>query len=229
MRRIASAICAFGGTITGDRGSTAQGKNKDIKTSIFRDKDDEVKAETVAVTPSSSAGTPPGSRGNQSRANHKYDELLPTRYYENENRLSWEFEETPPVGSDDDPDETQGQMNEGVSKTKAEDDDDNSRNGSSPTPSEDDRKPSSISDERRWFQSRWPRRRSTKMRYRCKLCGLPKQNHTCAYQQSLQRSIGIMVYPAVNAFTSGEPGLLAPNLTDMNNFVITQPGDASSY
>ena len=207
MRRIASAICAFGGTITGDRGSTAQGKSKEIKTSIFREKDDEEKAETVAVTPSSSAGTPPGSRVNQSRANHKYDELLPTRYYENENRLSWEFEETPPVGCDDDANDSEGQMNEGVSKTKAEDDDDHSRNGSSPTPSDDDQKPSSSPTNEDGSKAGGPEGDQPKMRYRCKLCGLPKQNHTCAYQQSLQRSIGIMVYPAVNAFTSGEPRL----------------------
>jgi len=58
-----------------------------------------------------------------------------------------------------------------------------------------------------------------KIRYRCKLCGQPKQNHTCPYQQSLARSIGTMVYPAVNAFTAAEPGVLAPALSEMNNFI----------
>lgn len=54
---------------------------------------------------------------------------------------------------------------------------------------------------------------------RCKLCGQLKQNHNCPYQQSLQRSIGVMVYPAVNAYTASEPGVLAPALSKMNNFV----------
>lgn len=60
------------------------------------------------------------------------------------------------------------------------------------------------------------------MRYRCKLCGQPKQNHTCPYQQSLQRSIGVTVYLAVNAYTADEPGRLAPALSDINNFVHGQ-------
>jgi len=66
-----------------------------------------------------------------------------------------------------------------------------------------------------------------KMRYRCKLCGQPKQNHTCPYQQSLQRSIGVTVYPSVNAFTACEPGYLTPALSEMNNFVNGQDSIAS--
>lgn len=58
-----------------------------------------------------------------------------------------------------------------------------------------------------------------KMKYRCKLCGQPKQNHNCPYQQSLQRSIAVMVDPTVHAYTSAEPGVLTPTLSDMNNFV----------
>ena len=228
MRRIASAICAFGGTITGDRGSSAERKGVENKPSIFREKDEGVKSESIAVTPSSSAGTPPGTRGHQTSSNDTYDELLPSRYYENENRLSWEFEETPPVGSDGDSDDPLETGNEGRTGIKADDEDDPSRIDSSPTPSEDDQKPSSSSVNEDDSKAGGPEGDQPKMRYRCKLCGLPKQNHTCAYQQSLQRSIGIMVYPAVNAFTSGEPGLLAPNLTDMNNFVISQLGDGSS-
>ena len=222
MRRIASAICAFGGTITGDRGSSKHGKNKEPKQSIFREKDDGIKAEVATVTPSSSAGTPPGSRGQQSRASHKYDELLASRYYENENRLSWEFEETPPVGAEED--DTNG--NEDTTKTRQENSYDPARVGSSPTQSDEDngQKPSSSPTNEDGTKAEGDQ---PKMRYRCKLCGLPKQNHTCAYQQSLQRSIGIMVYPAVNAFTSGEPGLLAPTLTDMNNFVSHPGGDSS--
>jgi hypothetical protein len=60
---------------------------------------------------------------------------------------------------------------------------------------------------------------SNKMKYRCKLCGQLKQNHECPYRHSLHRSIGVMVYPAVNSFTAAEPGTVAPPLTHMNNFV----------
>jgi len=68
-----------------------------------------------------------------------------------------------------------------------------------------------------------------KMRYRCKLCGQPKQNHTCPYQQSLARSIGVQIYPCVNAFTAAEPGTIAPALSDMNNFVdVKEPGSNES-
>ena len=66
------------------------------------------------------------------------------------------------------------------------------------------------------------------MKYRCKLCGQPKQNHTCPYQQALARSIGTMVYPAVNAFTSAEPGVLAPALAEMNNFIGSGADSVSS-
>lgn len=60
--------------------------------------------------------------------------------------------------------------------------------------------------------------KGTKIKYRCKLCGQPKQNHSCPYESSVVRSIGTMVYPAVNAFVSNEPGRLAPALSEMNNF-----------
>ena len=84
-RRVTSAICAFGGTQTAEsQQSSSSGQ------SIFREKE-----ETPTVTPSSS-GAPSGARF-QSRAKANYNDVLPTRYYENENRLSWEFEENPAV------------------------------------------------------------------------------------------------------------------------------------
>ena len=70
--------------------------------------------------------------------------------------------------------------------------------------------------------------KGSKIKYRCKLCGQPKQNHVCTYKQSLVRSIGTMVYPAVNAFVSNEPGRLAPALSEMNNFTSLLSQDASS-
>lgn len=224
LRRVASAICAFGGSITGDRKrASSTEKNKENKQSIFREKDDGIKSDAATVTPTSSSGTPPGSRGQLSRAKHKYDDVLPSRYYENENRLSWEFEESPPVGNEEEDDEensNRGDESEGKKenpRVKSEEDGDEARQlSSSPTAGQ---KPSPSPTNEGGKKAASPQGDQPKMRYRCKLCGLPKQNHTCAYQQSLQRSIGVMIYPAVNAFTSSEPGMLAPTLTDMNNFV----------
>lgn len=64
-------------------------------------------------------------------------------------------------------------------------------------------------------------------RNRCKLCGQLKQNHNCTFRQSLQRSIGVQVFSAVNAFTAREPGSLAPALSKMNNFVSYDSGHSS--
>jgi len=73
-----------------------------------------------------------------------------------------------------------------------------------------------------------PTQKGSKIKYRCKLCGQPKQNHTCPYRSMLVRSIGTMVYPAVNAFVSNEPGRLAPPLSEMNNFTSLLSQDTSS-
>jgi hypothetical protein len=71
------------------------------------------------------------------------------------------------------------------------------------------------------------REKGKKVKYRCKLCGQPKQNHSCPYQSTVMRSIGTMVYPAVNAFVSDEPGKLAPPLSEMNNFTTLLSQDMS--
>ena len=98
------------------------------------------------------------TRKTASREN--YESLLPERYYEDDNRLSWEVEEDPPVEiSDEESDKSS------VSKSKSLACD--STDGS----------------------------------------------------LSLQRNMGVMVYPAINAFVAAEPGLIAPALSEMNNFV----------
>eukprot|EP00548_Thalassiothrix_antarctica_P010088 CAMPEP_0194161118 /NCGR_PEP_ID=MMETSP0152-20130528/78762_1 /TAXON_ID=1049557 /ORGANISM="Thalassiothrix antarctica, Strain L6-D1" /LENGTH=1191 /DNA_ID=CAMNT_0038870871 /DNA_START=67 /DNA_END=3642 /DNA_ORIENTATION=- len=231
LRRVTSAICAFGGTVTGDRLISMHNKTEENNKSIFREKDGN-KTDTATVTPSSSTGTSPGIRGSN-RARCKYDELLPGRYYENENRLSWEFEESPPVGLEGDScisrkNESDADAKDGREK---EDMDDPTRvaSSSSPLTQGDEKQSTSPTNEGgKKIGSSSPQGDQPKMRYRCKLCGLPKQNHTCAYQQSLQRSIGVMIYPAVNAFASSEPGLLAPALTEMNNFISQVGGETSS-
>lgn len=224
LRRVASAVCAFGGTNLGERASgrtssarsSAGGGGGGGKQSIFREKP----GDAATVTPNSSAGTSPGSHRARQRA--KYDEMLPSRYYENDNRLSWEFEEHPPIdemGRDEEEadelkreegtDKDDGKDGEGDKKDHDDDDDTDGGSGDG----EKTGNGSKDGDQ-------------PKMRYRCKLCGQPKQNHTCPYQQSLARSIGVMIYPAVNAFTASEPGSLAPALSEMNNFISS--GDSVS-
>jgi hypothetical protein len=229
-RRIASAVCAFGGTFVGSRiggpmADETHGRSN-IATkvtggsqSIFRNK----RGEPAAVTPQSSESS--SDRVNDrilSRQRAKYDDALPGRYYENDNRLSWEFEENPPVGQDNNDDDEYcngrgskrggkgGSHDDKTShdpnkkqKTEHDDHDDGSGDDGDGDGDDDGKKSGDKG----------------KMKYRCKLCGQPKTDHVCPYKQSLVRNIGAMVYPAVNAFTASEPGKLAPSLADMNNFI----------
>lgn len=192
-RRVESSVCAFGGSISSrfQRASTTD----DPKASIFRGKSND----SVTVTPSSSIASP---RASDTRS--KYEQLMSGRYYENESRLSWEFEESPPIEIP--------QEDEAVSKKRKNSIEKNERDRV-----DDDQKSSDESDDSvKRSSSTSPQ---PKMRYRCKLCGQPKQNHVCPFQPSLARSIGVMIYPCVNAFAAHEPGVVAPPLTMMNNFV----------
>lgn len=231
-RRVTSAVCAFGGTQPAESPFETSSNQ-----SIFREKEG-----ALTVTPSTSGS----GDADKSRAKAKYDEVLPTRYYENENRLSWEFEENPPVeslnaedfekskmqsntkpeeassSSSTSPDTDDGGDKEEL-KTKGDDE-----SPIPPTPSTPSKSGGGNADGTKGTDSATSPSSGAdtpKMRYRCKLCGQPKQNHTCPFMQSLARSIGIMVYPSVNAFTAAEPGVVAPPLTEMNNFV--NPDDAS--
>jgi hypothetical protein len=198
-RRIECSVCTFGGNLDRDRsGPKPSGSQAAVKGEVES-------LLSATVTPSSSVGTPPGSRI-ITRGKIKYEEALPGRYYENESRLSWEFEETPPIEirRDDEDDKNDDQKDDMDSKDGKDNND-----GLYCKPIDGD-----YSGKRLATASPQP-----KMRYRCKLCGQPKQNHNCPYQQSLARSIGINVYPAVNAFSAAEPGTIAPALSEMNNFI----------
>jgi len=246
-RRIVSAVCAFGGSFTGSRANppppspttsgtpdktkSHSGLNNNKKSSktnsqsIFREKNGEPKTVTPNSSSSSSAAAENGNR--VSREQSRYDGALPTRYYESDNRLSWEFEENPPIGTiKDDPgainycretshenDEEDGTPkkkrrmgHEGEQDTADDSDDEEAKEGETGDASK---------------KTKDGKGDSPKMRYRCKLCGQPKTNHVCPYQQSLVRNIGIMVHPAVNAFAAAEPGKLAPALSEMNNLAIS--------
>jgi hypothetical protein len=224
QRRVASAVCAFGGTFIGSRINSSPKPVKSNAQSIFREKG----GDSATVTPTSSgASTENGPKVGRQRA--KYDEALPGRYYENDNRLSWEFEENPPIGDFSKDDEDEYDMNgnkkrrNGDGSSDKDDGDIKIENGDN---DEDDGFGEDNDDGSKKTED--GKSDQPKMRYRCKLCGQPKQNHTCPYQQSLARSIGIMVYPAVNAFTSTEPGMLAPALSEMNNFIGSGADSVSS-
>jgi len=202
-RRVIAAVCAFGGSIQ----QAAPSSRQTSSSSIFR-------------TKYNASGDP-----NLVKSTHqiKYEEVLPQRYYENKNRLSWEVEENPPVLARSEEDEAEERSKGGGQGSR--------RKGGKSGGSSAAHGKGSKSDRYSSAASPSPTHGSSisegdppKMRYRCKLCGLPKQNHTCPYQQSLQRSIGTMTYPAVNAHSSAEPGLVAPALAEMNNFVLGEEG-----
>lgn len=182
------------------------------KDSIFRAKDDN-DAKPVTVTPSSSVASPPGAHKTQERL--KYEETLSGRYYENDNRLSWEFEEEPPVEISTNVEVTKGETSRSDTFEEEGKEETETRNGDNEEGIDEFCQPVENPDP----DTGAPAVSQPKMRYRCKLCGQPKQNHRCTYQQSLARSIGVMVYPVVNAFTSTEPGVIAAPLSEMNNFV----------
>jgi hypothetical protein len=138
------------------------------------------------------------------------------RYFIGDNGVSWEVEENPPVFVSNTKDDSFYNRNAGSSRNngmtpegmrndvlKPEDDNSNS------FPIGSQASPLGVT----------PVDHNQKMKYRCKLCGQPKQNHVCPYKKSLVRTLGIMVCPAVNSYTSVEPGVLTVALSEMNNFV----------
>jgi len=211
-RRVASSVCAFGG-ITKQKPKAL--RNGDVS-SIFRTKrDDEDNS----------------SNSRKSRNRVKYEQKLPLRYFENENRLSWEVEESLPLDMlTDDEDTVTSTSNSKVSSSKVT----NAKAKNDAKVSEDGEQKKSSKETSTSKKSNLdgkiercsPAMSSSgnsgdtpKMKYRCKLCGQPKQNHICPYQQSLQRSIGTMSYATLNAYDADEPGVVAPPLSEMNNFV----------
>lgn len=189
-----AAICAFGGSIKPEQ--------LPKKTSaIFRPKGD-----------TSGDSTTIGKL-----ASHRaYEDRLRQRYIANGNHISWDVEEDPPVEPSDANqarNEILAHMNtSGVGKTDPQASPRASSN--KPFSSQHPLSPYSSIVEVSSNGTDPPR-----MKYRCKLCGQPKQNHSCPYRQSMQRSLGVTVHPAVNSFTAHEPGALTVALSEMNNFV----------
>ena len=230
-RRISSSICAFGGSLPTRVVSPSHESllSLDGRSNIHGARPSPVKEET------------PDER--DERLN--YEQNLSGRYFMKETCISWDVELheiiSPPIG-----DGRRGQkkaggggrsilsekrqigvFKKGISPQTSSNycapvtpsspgDDLDSSTGVVLTPGGDDPNPQSSQE------------KGTKIKYRCKLCGQPKQNHTCSYQSAMVRSIGTMVYPAVNAFVSNEPGRLAPALSEMNNFTSLLSQDTSA-
>lgn len=229
-RRVKSAICAFGGAgyaipsgVKDEDSSTDTGVGAN-NSSIFRTKKREDTSFRAArsTTPKSedSAGEGPNS---DERKN--YDAKLLARFYENNNRLTWEVEEEPPVSAPPPKGRSSKKRNHPGAQDASDRNGKKSRlqNGLSSADSATASGKSPLSAGVASISSP-----EGKMKYRCKLCGQPKQNHVCPYKKSLQRSIGTMAYSAVNAYNAEEPGQLAPALSTMNNFVSQSSSSVAS-
>lgn len=132
------------------------------------------------------------------QARRYYEHMLPTRYSISGRQITWDVEENPPIP--DSPNAEESACEEKESSTGR--------------PSKISRQESPTAED-----TSSPTNNS---KYRCKLCGQPKHNHNCPYRPSLQRSIGVMVYPAANAHAAAEPGRIAPALTEMNSAVLSE-------
>lgn len=139
------------------------------------------------------------------KARRHYERILPSRYSISGRQISWDVEENPPILDNDGAnaeDDTYTNDYEGKKSP--------TRHASKRIRQEAPTTPLSLA-------SVGDGSSPSSSKYRCKLCGQPKHNHSCPYRPSVQRSIGVMVYPAVNAYAAAEPGRIAPALTEMNN------------
>jgi hypothetical protein len=156
-----------------------------------------------------------------------YEKTLQSRYRMKGSGIQWEVEENPPVeihlsSSSDDSLTTAKKIKRAESNAGSENGNHQKRlcSKNSPTPSHGTKSPAGSHESRSSFSAGAAEANiNNKMKYHCKRCGQLKQNHVCPYRQPLQRSIGVMVYPAVNSYTAAEPGTIAAPLAKMNNFV----------
>ncbi len=167
-----------------------------------------------------------------------YRNQFHNRYFVGDHGVSWEVEENPPIAiSVDNADSIQSRNRSGSRNSETT----HAGIPKSPTltsiPKQDDTSHKQAMQNESFLvcqpisshvsRIQLNQLQQQKMKYRCKLCGQPKQNHVCPYRKSLVRTLGIMVCPAVNAYNSAEPGVLSPPLSEMNNFVPYGRGDRS--
>ena len=211
-RRVESAICALGGYI------------KDVQ-----QREDSPKHSS---SPSSQSQTTPPpnvfrSRMAFSRRNSNssiYKDKFHHRYFVGDHGISWDVEENPPViVSTDEDDHIRSQnvsstRNNGTGRIGIQMREKQVEKGHKQVQQSKMNGSDSI-DICQPLGSTTLLTLNHKMKYRCKLCGQPKSDHVCPYRKSMVRTLGVMVCPAVNAYSSAEPGILSPPLSEMNNFV----------
>ncbi len=208
-QRVECAVYAFGGTVLRSKRSLSSQPSKSDKVSIFRMK-----------RPYSQEGTSDGggdtgcsikSKNKVSSSSRSiirkrmYEEKLRQQYFEHGDRLSWDVQANLSFtldGGGNTFDEVDGILLQWSGG-------------------------SNISDGMQQEQQQEQQQQQQQQKKnKCKKCGQIKQGHVCPYSSSMQRSIGIMVYPSVNAHMADEPGYLAPALCEMNNFISIK-GSAS--
>ncbi len=223
--RLSSSVHLFGGSV----GQMARrSRNRSNRSSIFR------RHNELDMSSHQRFKTP---------GQLDYERQLPLRYFENNNRLSWEVEENPPVEivTDEEDNDLNNfdrcrrvRLERNLSqREKLGPNDFRTAHSQIVSGSGNNRDISFIDSIKSSFGAESPTPTNSmeivtkcgetpKMKYRCKLCGQPKQNHTCPYEQSLQRSIGTMAFASLNAYNAYEPGSLSAPLTDMNNFPLNE-------
>jgi hypothetical protein len=166
------------------------------------------------------------------RNRRRYEFLLSRRYTLHDDNISWNIEENPPVGrplkkakpdavisngraeapeqASSDSTLSQQMLNSGSDVTDGK---------SSPKVNNDQSAKGSVKKGGEEVTSTLSGQERKKAPYHCRLCGQPKQKHDCPFLKDLQRNIGTMIYPVINAFKTDEVGKLAPRLLEMNNFV----------
>lgn len=197
-RRIQSTICAFGGSINSKKENEDDAIvekfvtfTKDTsKSSIFRSRS----CSPSSTSSSKSAGQKRKREIKSIMRREKYEETLRDQYFENGDRLSWDVQHS---------------LKLSLSGAKTFDEEDNSDTSSS---KQDDAEADIVASADIEVEKR-------PIRYKCTLCGALKKKHVCANRPTILRSIGVNVYPAVNAYTADEPGELATPLSQMNNFI----------
>ena len=213
----------------GSNGSGSSTSNNNNSGNIFRRVNGHYKyrsSTSVLCSPSTT-----GSSGD------RYKDRFHQRYFVGGQGISWEVEENPPVFVSTDEEDansrrrrnnnkrgTRTSPTPGISNSSATT---ASRSGTSFSCQDVSNNEGEIDSQQQRPSSNTTGKLLTdggddpnkKIKYRCKLCGVPKQGHICPYSKKIQRTIGVMVCPAVNAYMSAEPGVLTLALSEMNNFV----------
>ena len=235
-RRVESAICSFGGYVNGSEQS-----RDDTDTYAASESSIRTPSQSAGKVAASSADGGGSSNGNIFRrlrghyryrsntsvicspsttgSSESYKDKFHQRYFVGMDRIIWKVEENPPVFVSDEENSIPNRVRSGT-KTN--------RHSNSGSRSSEETSASGSKTESTLRSKDGPSLATTtdstsstgkqKVKYRCKLCGAPKQGHICPYRKSLQRTIGVMVSPAVNAYTSAEPGVLTPAISELHNF-----------